>query len=94
MKGPFPSWQHGCELLLRGIGNMSEDLSGLSCMCWLFPCCLREQISPSLALGWSGPCVLGGMPLPWPDPDPAAQWEEDDGWVEAGAIFAPVSLSS
>lgn len=38
--------------------------------------------------------MLGGTLLPWPDPDPGAQWEEDDGWGDAGAIFAPVSLSS
>lgn len=38
--------------------------------------------------------MLGGTLLPWPDPDPGAQREEDDGWGDAGAIFAAVSLSS
>lgn len=53
-KRPFSSWQHGCELLPWGIRNMSVYSSGLSCVWWRFPRCLREQISPSLALGWPG----------------------------------------
>lgn len=56
----------------------------------------NKQVSPqpSGGLVWALHSVWH-MLLPWPDPDPGVQWEEDDWEGEStGAIFAPISLSS
>lgn len=51
-KQTFTSWKHRCEPFPWDIRRTSKYSSVLSCVCWLFPCYLREQTSPSLALGW------------------------------------------
>lgn len=79
---------------------MNKYSSVLSCACWLFPCYLRVQTTLSQPLGglvWALWALYSAWHtlLPWPDPDPGAQREEDDWEGEStGAIFAPISLSS
>jgi len=94
--------QEALECLAEGNDHSPAGSMGVNCspeafkarvVCyvwWLFTCCLREQTNLLLALRWPGLCIQGGTLLPWPDPDPGAQQEEDDWEGESmGAIFAP-----
>lgn len=84
MKWTFTSWKHRCEPFPWDTGRTSKYSSVLSCVCWLFPCYLRQQTNLSLALGWPGLgsvlSVAHAASLAWPWP-----WRATGGrWLGGG----------